>query len=309
MTEENHNSKSMFHGFWALTNRDLKKWYKAPLLVLMSIIQPILWMGLFGRAMNISAIFSPDRIAETLKSLPPMTINPPLTTDQMQGLLAFFGQFQGSIMQSTFGVGDYFSFMAVGMLSFVVVFTAMFSGMSIVWDRRLGFLNKALSTPVARGAIIMSKVLSAVVRSLIQAGIVVVLAWLFGMQFSVSFTALNLLVAFAALFLMCLGLSSLFIAIAIRSTRWETQMAVVNLLNLPLIFTSNALFPTGFMPDWLQTISKINPITYGTDAVRQMLIISPIDFTQLGIDFAFLGGFALIFAAAGIILSWKYLTK
>jgi len=309
MTEENHNSKSMFHGFWALTNRYLKKWYKAPLLVLMSIIQPILWMGLFGRAMNISAIFSPDRIAETLKSLPPMTINPPLTTDQMQGLLAFFGQFQGSIMQSTFGVGDYFSFMAVGMLSFVVVFTAMFSGMSIVWDRRLGFLNKALSTPVARGAIIMSKVLSAVVRSLIQAGIVVVLAWLFGMQFSVSFTALNLLVAFAALFLMCLGLSSLFIAIAIRSTRWETQMAVVNLLNLPLIFTSNALFPTGFMPDWLQTISKINPITYGTDAVRQMLIISPIDFTQLGIDFAFLGGFALIFAAAGIILSWKYLTK
>jgi len=226
MTEENHNSKSMFHGFWALTNRDLKKWYKAPLLVLMSIIQPILWMGLFGRAMNIGAIFTNNPI--TL----PTHLLQSLSPEQQIELGTFFAGLKDNIMTSTFGVNDYFSFMAVGMLSFVVVFTAMFSGMSIVWDRRLGFLNKALSTPVARGAIIMSKVLSAVTRSLIQAGIVVVLAWLFGMQFSPSFTVVHLLGAFAALFLMCLGLSSLFLAIAIRSTRWETQMAVVNLLNI-----------------------------------------------------------------------------
>jgi ABC-2 type transport system permease protein len=272
----------MFHGFWALTNRDLKKWYKAPILLFMSIIQPILWMGLFGRAMNIGAIF---------------TNNPGVPQE-----------LANQLMIKTFGVSDYFSFMAVGMLSFVVVFTAMFSGMSIVWDRRLGFLNKALSTPIARGSIIMSKVLNSIIRSLIQAAIVITLAWLLGMQFSASFTVIHLLVAFAALFLMCLGLSSLFLAIAIRSTKWETQMAVVNLLNLPLIFTSNALFPTNFMPDWLQTISRINPITYGTDAVRQMLILSP-DFAKLGWDFAFLGGFAIVFATIGIVLSWKYLSK
>jgi len=303
MTEENHNSKSMFHGFWALTNRDLKKWYKAPLLVLMSIIQPILWMGLFGRAMNIGAIFTNNPI--TL----PTHLLQSLSPEQQIELGTFFAGLKDNIMTSTFGVNDYFSFMAVGMLSFVVVFTAMFSGMSIVWDRRLGFLNKALSTPVARGAIIMSKVLSAVTRSLIQAGIVVVLAWLFGMQFSPSFTVVHLLGAFAALFLMCLGLSSLFLAIAIRSTRWETQMAVVNLLNLPLIFTSNALFPSNFMPDWLQTISYINPITYGTDAARQLLILPTIDISQLAIDFAFLGVFAFIFATIGIVLSWKFLSK
>ena len=304
MTQENHNSKSMFHGFWALTNRDLKKWYKAPILLFMSIIQPILWMGLFGRAMNIGAIFTNNPI-----SIPPSVIQQlGLTDAQVQGLKNLFGALPGTIMTSTFGVSDYFSFMAVGMLSFVVVFTAMFSGMSIVWDRRLGFLNKALSTPISRGSIIMSKVLNSIIRSLIQASIVIVLAWLLGMQFSASFTVVHLLVAFAALFLMCLGLSSLFLAIAIRSTKWETQMAVVNLLNLPLIFTSNALFPTSFMPDWLQTISKINPITYGTDAVRQMLILSP-DFVKLGWDFTFLGAFALIFAGIGIFLSWKYLSK
>jgi len=303
MTQENHNSKSMFHGFWALTNRDLKKWYKEPVLLFMSIIQPILWMGLFGKAMNLGAIFTNNPI-----QLPPQLLSS-FTPEQLTLLGNYFKSLSGAIMQNTFGVNDYFSFMAVGMLSFVVVFTAMFSGMSIVWDRRLGFLNKALSTPVARGAIIMSKVLNSVLRSLIQAAIVVMLAWLLGMQFSASFTPLNLLVAFAALFLMCLGLSSLFLAIAIRSTRWETQMAVVNLLNLPLIFTSNALFPTNFMPDWLQTISRINPITYGTDAVRQMLILSPIDFGKLGMDFAFLGGFALLFAGVGIILSIRYLSR
>lgn len=310
MTQENHNSKSMFHGFWALTNRDLKKWYKAPILVLMSIIQPILWMGLFGKAMNIGGIFTNSPVK--LSDIPGLTN--PLQDSNVLAIFNYLGspKFSQQIMTQTFGVSQYFSFIAVGMLSFVVVFTAMFSGMSIVWDRRLGFLNKALSTPVPRGAIIMSKVLNSVIRSLIQAAIVVVLAYLLGIQFSASFTAsygLNLLIAFAALFLMCLGLSSLFLAIAIRSTRWETQMAVVNLLNLPLLFTSNALFPTAFMPSWLQTISKVNPITYGTDAARQMLILSPVNYGQLGWDFAFLGGFALIFASVGIFLSVRYLSK
>jgi len=249
----------------------------------MSIIQPIIWMGLFGRAMNIGAMLTNNPLV------------PPQIADEL--------------MKNTFGVSDYFSFMSVGMLSFVTLFTTMFSGMSIVWDRRLGFLNKALSTPVARGTIIMSKVLSAVIRSLIQAALVIGLALLLGMQLSSSFTVLHLLGVFAALFLMCLGLSSLFIAIAIRSARWETQMAVMNLLNLPLLFTSNALFPTSFMPDWLQTISKVNPISYGTDAARQLLILPTINASQLAMDFAFLSVFALVFATMGIVLSWKYLSK
>jgi ABC-2 type transport system permease protein len=284
------------HGLWALTNRELKKWYKAPFVLGMSLVQPFIWLALFGKSMNIGAFITGSSF-----NIPGLNI-PKQVLDQI-------GQ---QVMQSTFGTHDYFSFLAVGMLSFVSLFTAMFSGMSIVWDRRLGFLNKALSTPVPRGAIIMSKVLNSVIRSLIQAAIVVVLAWLLGIQFSASFTAsygLNLLIAFAALFLMCLGLSSLFLAIAIRSTRWETQMAVVNLLNLPLLFTSNALFPTNFMPDWLRAISKVNPITYGTDAARQMLILSPVNYGQLGWDFAFLGVFALIFAAVGIFLSVRYLSK
>ena len=290
MITQKQNSKNPLHGLWALTNRELKKWYKEPIFLFMSIIQPVIWMGLFGKAMNIGSIFTGTSLPVPL----PPGVDPQIVSQQ--------------IMKETFGTADYFSYMSVGILSFVVLFTAMFSGMSIVWDRRLGFLNKVLSTPVARGSIIFAKVFSAVVRSLIQAGIVLLVAFLLGLQLSPDFSVLNIFGVFAALFLVCFGLSSIFILIAIRSTRWETQMAVVNLLNLPLLFGSNALFPTKLMPDWLQAFARINPITYVTDATRQLILFET-NVMQLMFDFAFLAGFALVFSTVGLVLSWRYLSK
>lgn len=302
MTSNRQNSRNLLHGLWALTNRELKKWYKNPYLLILSIIQPLIWMGLFGRSMNITEIFTKTPI--TIPQL-----NPPLTLTQQIQLGRALSNATTQVFLQTFGTSDYFSFMAVGIVSFVTLFTTMFSGMSIVWDRRLGFLNKALSTPVARGAILMSKVFNAVIRSIIQAAIVLGFAFALGLQVGADFTPLNLLGVFAAVFLIGMGLSSIFIAIAIRSTRIETQMAVMNLLNLPLLFTSNALMPTSVMPDWLQLVAKINPITYATDAARQLILYTPIDMQQLVIDFAFLGAFAAIFSTVGILLSWRYLSR
>ncbi len=277
-------------GLLALTGRELKKWYKNPFVLFISLVQPIIWMGLFGKAMNLSAL-----IPTSL--LPPGAPNP---------LLQYLG------------VNDYFSYMAVGMLAFVVLFATMFSGMSIVWDRRLGFLNKVLSTPASRGSIILSKVAIAVIRALVQAGIVLIAAVLLGLEYGPDFSPIMLLAVFAALFLMSIGLSAMFVAIAIRSKKWETQMAIMNLLNLPLLFASNALFPTSIMPTWLQDIAKVNPVTYGTDAARQLIlgsvaqgasVVGGPNWTAVANDFAFLGVFAVLFAAIGIILSWRYLTK
>lgn len=302
MSETNGNSKSKLHGLWALTNRDLKKWYKAPVIFLLSIIQPILWMGLLGKAMNIGAIFSGSSFA-----LPPQLASQ-FTPEQLQQLEAYFAGLQSNIMTGAFSTADYFSFMSVGMIAFTALFTTMFSGMSVVWDRRLGFLNKALSTPVSRAVIVFSKVLSATLRSMFQAGIIIVIAVAFGLQFGPNFTPLNILGVFAILFLICVGLSSIFIAITIRSTRIETPMAVVNLINLPLMFASNAFFPTKLMPDWLQTIAKVNPLTYTTDAVRQLLIFKT-DWAALVVDFAYVGVFAVIAASIGMVLSWRFLNK
>jgi|SRR5579884_1348599 ABC-2 type transport system permease protein len=276
--EHQYINPSPIHGLWALTNRDLRKWYTNPFQLFMSLIQPIIWLGLFGKALDFGAIFS--------SSAP---------------------QLSGAIVSSVFGTSSYFSFLAAGMLTFVILFTAMFSGMSIVWDRRFGFLNKVLTTPVARGSIVMAKVLSSVGRSLVQAAIVLIIAIVLGMDTS-KMTLLGVAGTFAAMFLMAIGLSSLFVMLALRSTDWQTQMAIMNLLNLPLLFASNALFPSKFMPDWLQYIVKVNPVSYATDAARQLLLGSQ-GIASLAFDFSFLLGFAILFSVIGIVMSWRYLTK
>jgi ABC-2 type transport system permease protein len=301
MSELNEHRAGKLHGLWALTNRELKKWYKAPVIFILSIIQPILWMGLLGKALNIGALFSGG-------TFPLPTINPPLAPDQLQQLGSYLTGLQTGVLQGAFSTTSYFSFMAVGMIAFTALFTTAFSGMSVVWDRRLGFLNKALSTPVSRGVIIFSKVLSATLRSMFQAGLIIVIAIAFGLQFGIGFNPIYVLGVFAIMFLICVGLSSLFIAITIRSTRMETPMAVMNLITLPLMFASNAFFPTKFMPDWLQAVAQVNPLTYTTDAVRQLLIFTT-DFHQVGMDFLYVGIFAVVVATIGIVLSWRFLSK
>lgn len=283
--------KSPLHGLWALTNRDLKKWYKAPIQLFISLIQPILWLGIFGKALNFGAILTGGSF-----SIPGVNLPPQLLSNLSQ-----------QVTLNTFGTTDYFSFLAIGMLSFVMLFTAMFSGMSIVWDRRFGSMNKFLSTPVGRGAIVMSKVFNSVIRSLIQAAIVMGIAVVLGMNLS-HFTLFGVLGTFTGLFLMTLGLSSLFVMLALRSSDWQTQMAIMNLINLPLLFASNALFPTSLMPTWLQYFVKVNPISYATDLGRQ-LMLGATGLNSVGFDFAYLTGFALLFSSVGIIMSWRLLTK
>lgn len=287
----NSVGKGMMHGLWALTNRELMKWYKVPILLFMSLIQPVIWLGLFGKAMNFGALFTGQSF-----NIPGLNI-PKRVIDSIASQL----------MENTFGTTDYFSFLAAGMLTFVILFTAMFSGMSIVWDRRFGFLDKILTTPVSRGAILMGKILSSIIRSLVQAAVVLVVAVLLGMDVS-KFTLLGLLGTFAGLFLMTMGLSSLFLMLALRSSDWQTQMAIMNLLNLPLLFASNALFPAKLMPSWLQYIVLVNPISYGTDVGRQLLLGSA-GMASLWFDFTYLVAFAILFSVVGIVMSWRYLTR
>jgi ABC-2 type transport system permease protein len=273
-------NKSPLHGLWALTNRDLVKWYKNPIQLIISLVQPIVWLGLFGKALNFGSFIS--------SSVPASQ--------------------QGAVYQHFFGVTNYFSFLSVGMLSFIILFTAAFAGMSVVWDRRFGFMNKALSTPVGRGAVVIGKVLQSVIRSLIQAAMVLIIAIALGMNTG-NLNVLTILGAFSVLFLMSFGLSSLFVMLALRSSDWQTQMAIINLLNLPLIFASNALLPITIMPGWLQTVVRFNPVSYANDATRQLLIGSTLHLAPLWMDFGVLGAFAALLAGLSIVMSWKLLSK
>jgi len=273
-------SRSPFHGLWALTNRDLRKWYTNPVQLFTSLIQPVVWLALFGKAVNFA-----DFIAKA------------------GGTQAE----QNYILSSYFGTTSYFSFLSCGMLAMVILFTSAFSGMSVVFDRRFGFLNKALSTPVARGSIVMGKVLQSVGRSLIQSAIVLVIAIILGMETS-HFTVAGVAGAFVIIFLMAAGLSALFTMLALRSSDWQTQVALINLINLPLLFASNAIFPVSIMPVWLQDVVKVNPVSYANDAVRQLLIGATGSYSLL-LDFGVLIGFAFVLSTIGIILSWRLLSK
>jgi len=282
--------RSPLHGLWTLTNRELKKWYKAPVILLLSIIQPIFWIALFGKAMNLQTLFSGTNL-----SIPGLNIP--------KDIIDKIGQ---EILKQTFGITDYFSYLAAGMLSFITLFTSMQSGMSMVWDRRLGVLDRLLTTPISRSNIIISKVLSSVIRSLVQATIVLIVAVLLGMSFYPGINIFDFLGAYAALFLMSFGLSSLFLMVAIRASSWESQMAVMNLLNLPLLFTSNAFYPVNSMPSWLKPIAEINPLTYSNAIIRGMLLGIQ---TNITIDFIYLAVFATVLSIVGIILSWKYISS
>jgi hypothetical protein len=173
---------SPVHGLWALTERDLRKWYTNPYQLIISLIQPIIWMGLFGKALNFSSF---------------------ITAGAPAGVNA------NAIMLSFFGTTSYFSFLVCGMLIFIVLFSSTFAGMSVVWDRRFGFMNKALSTPVSRGTIVMGKILQSVGRSLIQAVVVLLIGVALGMDTS-KISVVGLAGTFSVIFLVAMGLSGLF---------------------------------------------------------------------------------------------------
>ena len=103
----------------------------------------------------------------------------------------------------------------------------------------------------------------------------------------------------------------MFLAITMRIKSHETVIAVANLLNLPLMFASNALFPIKQMPEWLQTIASVNPLSYAADAVRAFILHSSAGFdaTKVATDFQFLLGFALIFSLVGILIARTGLRK
>jgi len=277
----------------ALATREIKKWFKNPFLLFMMIIQPIIWLGLFGKALNLTGLVNVDT-----------SELPPDVTRQ-------FSQLINGALNSLFGTEDYFTYMAAGMLSTIVLFTAMFSGMSVVWDRRFGFLNKLLVAPIRRESIILAKMSSSVMRALFQALLVFSVAFAFGLKLGNNFGPFDFVGMFSALFLLSLGLSAMFLAITIRIKSHETVIAVANLLNLPLIFTSSALFPVQQMPNWLQALAQYNPITYATDLVRTFVLHSRsgIDIAKIANNFQFLIAFAAIFTLVGLVLAQRGLRK
>ncbi len=173
-----------------------------------------------------------------------------------------------------FGGGEfsYVKFMFPGILGMTVLFTAVFSAISIIWDREFGFLKEVMVSPVPRSSVALGKILGGSTTALLQAVIFLVLAftpWFFG--FSLS-TLWKILAVLPALLLLAFSLTSLGVAVAARMTSFEGFPIVMNFLLMPLFFLSGAFFPLQGLPGWMDFLTKINPLTYGVDALRGVML-------------------------------------
>lgn len=179
---------------------------------------------------------------------------------------------------STGGV-DFRTFMFPGVLATSTLFTAVFSAVSIVWDREFGFLREMLVAPVRRGSIIVGKCLGGATVATLQGALVLVLAGLV----DVPYHPVMILSLLAQLFLLSFMLTALGLVIAARIQQMQAVMGILQMLLLPLSFLSGALYPVRNLPAWMSFIVHVNPITYAVHSVRAT-VFARLDAPQAALD-------------------------
>lgn len=157
------------------------------------------------------------------------------------------------------------TFMFPGALAMAVLFTAVFSAGSIVWDREFGFLREMLVAPVSRASIVVGKCLGGASVATIQGVLVLSLGGAVGVPYSPTLLAILLL----ELLLLAFTLTAFGVMVAARITQFQSFMAVTQMFLMPLFFLSGALFPLAGLPAWLQVLTRINPLTYAVDPIRR----------------------------------------
>lgn len=198
-----------------------------------------------------------------------------LLTRSLQPLLwlLVFGQVFARARVIESGSIGYLAFLAPGILAQSVLFTAIFYGIGVIWDRDSGILQKQLVSPAWRPALVLGRAGTAGVRGLAQAAVVIVVAVLLGIRLRAS--PLGYLSVGCFVVLSAGVFSTLSLAIACLVKTRERFMGIGQVLTMPLFFASNAVYPIAMMPHWLQQIARLNPLTYLVDALRTLLVGAP----------------------------------
>jgi ABC-2 type transport system permease protein len=223
--------------------------------------------------------------------------------------LLLFGQVFSHARAIPTGGVPYLDFMAPGILAQSVLFVAIFYGISVIWERDLGLINKFLVSPTPRSALVLGKALSAGVRALPQIAVIFGLAALLGVKVQWNPVTLLGLIAAAVLGAALFSTFSLIIACLVKTR--ERFMGIGQVMTMPLFFASNAIYPLSMMPLWLQWISRANPLTYEVDALRTLMIAgAPSHFGPLGlaVDFGVLLAWCVALVAVGAKLYPRVVT-
>ena len=245
--------------------REMIHYIRAKSRIITSLAMPILWLALLGTALGSMMENSPD--------LPP-------------GM-------------------NYIQYIAPGIIGMAILFTSLFSGVSIIFDREFGFLKEILVAPVSRVSIVLGKALGGTTTAMIQGMIMFVFAILLGVTFNSELGIVGgFLVVILFMFLIGLSFVSIGIAIASKIESMEGFQAIMSFLIMPMFFLSGALYPIDVLPTWLRMLTYVDPLTYGVDGLRYAIQGAEVAQFPIWLD---LGD--LVFFSTAMVLLGAYLFK
>jgi ABC-2 type transport system permease protein len=228
----------MFRELSALTRREFLKIARNPQAIFTALLLPLLYLLLFGQGFQITP--------------------PPSQLDY------YFR-----------GAPDYYSYFAAGMVGFVAVTATLFIGANVIFDKLFGIFKRTRGTPAPSVAVFGSRLIAGAAQPILLAFFVLGLALLFahipgltGLQITQAVTPFGAFEVVLAIVLLSLMFATLFLMFGILLDVPQVYFAVVNLINLPVLLTSDALYPWGTMPPWLQTVSQYNPISMAVNVIR-----------------------------------------
>ena len=210
-------------------HRELLRWVKDRRRLLAGLVQPLLWLFVLGTGLS--------RVVSV-------------------------GPASGSS-----GNVDFRTFLFPGVLATSVMFTAVFSGVSVVWDREFGFLREMLVAPIRRTSILAGKCLGGAIVATAQAVVILALAGLAGVPYS----PVLLLELLAVLFLASMSITAFGLLLGARVSNIQSVMPVIQTVITPMMFLSGALYPTSGLPTWLALATKVNPVTYAVHPMRHVV--------------------------------------
>ena len=210
--------------------------------------------------------------------------------------LVVFGSGLGSTITSVNGV-SYQTFIYPGIIVMSLLFSSVFYGVYVVWDRKIDFLKEVLVAPLSRTTIFFGKAIGGTTDALIESLILIAMAPLFGVQFTIFSFLLTLLI----IFVLTMGIVSIGLIIGSLLSSPEGFGLISSFVTFPIFFLSGALFPiTSALPAWLSDIVMVNPVYYGVDLMRHVILNIPSASSPL-FDFAVIVAFAAVLIALGTL--------
>jgi ABC-2 type transport system permease protein len=242
---------------WSSFKRWMKKNLRNPFVVVVTLVQPVVWLLLF------------TQVFKSIARLP------------------------------GFENGSYLAFFAPAVVIQIALFAATSSGINLVFDMREGVFNKLLASPTHRTAMFVGKTLAEAVVTSVQVVIVLVLALVLGTTVATGLLGGLGIIAISLLF--SLGFAAFSNIIALITQNEDATILIPNLISLPLLFVSTAFLPETLLPEWVLTVSAINPVTYGVDAVRVLMLDGWV-WSVLGPSVLGIVVFDLVFGVIAVVL-------